>query len=136
MYSKELEEKLLLYWEKIQNTTYRIGDWSILDEDIYSYIRKNKICNVSNIVDSDNGDQYISLETKDKYILIKYNPNFIAIKLLDTEYDAMRGDYSLLAINKNHFQENNSNKPHIKNIFKLFKFRLSLRAKKDLSYFN
>ncbi|NDA90219.1 MAG: hypothetical protein EBY20_04840 [Alphaproteobacteria bacterium] len=79
----------------------------------------------------------ITQQNKNYYIVIKYSPNFIATKVIDTEYDYLLKDWDLIAVDRQTLYKGETNKLMTnKEIIKLLGFKLNKKAIKDLSYFS
>ena len=136
MKSKSLEEKLEEYYYKIQNPSKMIGDWAIIDTIEFNKLNKITLANINQIT-SYSIDKIITAESKNKYVIIKYSPNYIATKVIDNEYDYLLKDWDLIAIDTNHLYKNITKKPMTtKEIIKLLGLKLNKKAKKDLDYFS
>ena len=131
-----LEEKLELYYNKLKHPAKIINNWAIIDIDAFNKLKKITLINISNISQSDI-DRIIITESKNYYIIIKYSHNFIATKVIDTEYDYLLKDWDLIAVDRENMYKGELNKPMTnKEIIKLLGFKLSRKAIKDLSYFS
>ena len=131
-----LEEKLELYYNKLKHPAKIINNWAIIDIDAFNKLSKITINNINNVSQSDI-DRIITTENKNNYIIIKYSPNFIATKVIDTEYDYLLKDWDLIAVDRENMYKGELNKPMTnKEIIKLLGFKLSRKAIKDLSYFS
>jgi hypothetical protein len=131
----KLNKKLLSYYDKLHKPTLVIGDWNIVDEKQYKNLGKITLTAISDIKENKN-ETIISAESKNKFVLFKYNPAFIASKVIDTEYDYLLNDWSLIAVNKKYIYDGLVEKeitPKI--VFGITGIKLSLKAKKDLSCF-
>jgi len=133
---KSLKDKLELYYDKIQNPDKVIDNWAIIDIKLYNSLKKITITNINNI-DKNIEEKIICAENKTNYILIKVSFNFIAIKIIDNEYDYILKDWDLLAVDKEFVYKGKATKPMTnKEIIKFLGFKTSSKAKKDLEYFN
>lgn len=152
-----LEKKLKEYYNKLHNSKYIIGDWTIIDEALYKKIyNKLKITSINNIfqeaykaislanlgtpdnkITENSIETIIVAESKKETIVIKYNINFIAFRIAETEYSVFTGEYDLLAVNKNYIYNKVDTKLiSPKELFSKFKIKLSRKAMKDLDYFD
>jgi len=132
---KSLEEKLELYYDKVKNPSKIIDNWAIIDIDAFNALNKITIISINNISHGEI-DRIITTETKNKYIIIKYNPSFIATKVIDTEYDYLIKDWDLIAVDRDTiYKENISKIISNKEIMKLLGFKLNKKARLDLEYF-
>lgn len=131
-----LKDKLELYYDKLQNPVKVIGNWSIIDKDAWTKIKKYKIININDVTNY-TAERVITLETKNNYIAIKYSPNFIASKIIDTEYNYIIDDWDLIAVDKNYLYKGKQTEPMTnKQLLKLLELNLTIKAKKNLEYFN
>jgi hypothetical protein len=132
---KSLEEKLELYYDKVKNPSKIIDNWAIIDIDAFDALNKITITNISNVSHGE-VDRIITTETKNKYVIIKYSPSFIATKVIDTEYDYLIKDWDLIAVDRDTiYKENISKIISNKEIMKLLGFKLNKKARLDLDYF-
>jgi hypothetical protein len=133
---KSLEEKLELYYDKLKHPAKIINNWAIIDIDAFNKLKKITLNNINNVSQSDI-DRIITTENKNNYIVIKYNPNFIATKVIDKEYDYLLKDWDLIAVDRETMYKGEPNKLMTnKEIIELLGFKLSKRAKDNLEYFN
>jgi hypothetical protein len=133
---KSLKAKLELYYDKIQNPDKVIDNWAIIDIKLLNSLKKIKLNNINNI-SRNIEEKIINVESKNKYIAIKVSFNFIAIKIIDNEYDYILKDWDLIAVDKEFVYKGKAAKPMSnKQIIKLLGFKLSSKAKKDLEYFS
>ena len=133
---KSLEEKLELYYDKLKNPAKIINNWAIIDIDAFDKLKKITLNNISNVSVSEI-DRIITTESKNYYIIIKYSPNFIATKIIDTEYDYLLKDWDLIAVDRETMYKGEPDKLMTnKEIIELLGFKLSKRAKDNLEYFN
>lgn len=132
---KKLEDKLELYYDKIKHPSKIIGDWAIIDIDAYNRINKTtltNICDVNNYLD----ERVVIAESKKYLIAIKYTPNFIASKFVDTEYDLILKDWDLIAVDREFLYKGNRSKIlSNKELIALIGFKLSKKAKVALNDF-
>jgi len=132
---KSLEQKLESYYDKLKNPTKVIGDWAIIDIDAYNKINKTILTNINDITDYLN-EKVILAESKNKFIAIKYTPNFIATKFVDTEYDLLLKDWDLIAVDREYLYKGKSNKIlSNKEIIAILGFKLSKKVKSILASF-
>ena len=92
-----LEHKLEEYYDKLKHPAKIIDNWAIIDIDAFNKLKKITLNNIKNISESE-VDRIITTENKNNYIVIKYNPNFIATKVIDKEYDYLLKDWDLIAV--------------------------------------
>ncbi len=133
---KSLEDKLELYYDRLNNPQKIIGNWSIIDLDLLNSLNKISITSVNDIYKND-GEKIILLESKNKYITIKVSFNFIAIKIINNEYNCIIKEWDLIAVDKNYIYKGTTAKPMTnKEIIKFLGFKLNNKAIKDLAYFD
>ena len=133
---KSIEDKLELYYDRLNNPQKIIGNWSIIDLDLLNSLKKINITSINDIY-SYNGEKIISLESKTKYITIKVSLNFIAIKIINNEYNSIIKEWDLLAVDKNYIYKGTYTKPMTnKEIIKFLGFKLNNKTIKDLAYFD
>lgn len=135
MIDDSFELKLKGYYHKINNPKYKIDNWIIADDTLYlSLQNKLKISSVL-VINKYINEDLIIIETKNEYYAIKYNGNFICLKKSETEYGLVTGEYQLLAIHMSVLKEVKQKKiPKFNNICKIFNWKLTNKAKEELSY--
>ena len=135
MIDDSFELKLKEYYHKIHNPKYKIDNWIVADDTLYLSLKnKLKISSVLAVNKYINEDLII-IETKNEYYAIKYNGNFICLKKSETEYGLVTGEYQLLAIHMSILKEVTQKKiPKFNNICKMFNWKLTNKAKEELSY--
>lgn len=135
MIDDSFELKLKEYYHKINNPKYKIDNWIVADDTLYlSLQNKLKISSVL-VVKKYINEDLIIIETKNEYYAIKYNGNFICLKKSETEYGLVTGEYQLLAIHMSILKEVTQKKiPKFNNICKIFNWKLTNKAKEELSY--
>ena len=132
---KSLKDKLALYYDRLQHPQKTIGNWAIIDIDLLNSLKKITITNINNI-ERNIEEKIIYTESKTKYILIKVSFNFIAIKVINNEYDYIIKDWDLLAVDKNYIYKRKVTKPMTnKQLIEFLGFKLDKKAKEDLEYF-
>lgn len=136
--SIDLDKQLVKYYETIKNPLYTIDNWIIANNDLYSRVY-NKIT-INNIISVNQGfsnELIIVFDTKKEYYVLKYNHNYICLRISLTEYGLVTGEYELLAIDQKAVYNLTTNKeiPRFKHICKLFKWKVTKRANEDLDYF-
>ena len=133
---KSLEDKLELYYNQLNNPKRLIGNWVIVDTNAHDSLKKITITNINDI-NNTLLERLVLTETKNKYISIKYSLNFIAIKIIDTEYDCLLKDWDLIAVDKEYLYKGSIGKTMTnKELLALLGFKLSKKAKLDLESFN
>jgi hypothetical protein len=130
-----IEQKLEDYYDKLKHPAKIIDNWAIVDIDAFNRLKKITLNNISNVSYSE-VDRIITAENKKYYIIIKYSHNFIATKVIDTEYDYLLKDWDLIAVDRQTLYKGETNKLMTnKEIIKLLGLKLNKKAIKDLSYF-
>jgi len=134
---EELEAQLSKYYDKFISPDYQIKNWVIVNNVFYEKY-KNKLKIESILANTGNEYQKILVvETKNKYIVIKYSDKFICYRESDTEYGLATDIYELLAINKKNMDSTQlAPLESFDSICKIMGWKLSKRAKETLDYFN
>ena len=133
---KSLEDKLELYYDKLKHPAKIIDNWAIIDIDAFNKLKKITLNNINNVSENE-VDRIITTENKNKYIVIKYSPNFIATKVIDKEYDYLLKDWDLIAVDRQVLYKGESNKVMTnKEIIKLLGFKLTKSSRANLEYFD
>ena len=131
-----MEEKLEEYYDKLKHPAKIINNWAIIDIDAFNKLNKITLNNINNISESEI-DRIITTENKNNYIVIKYNPNFIATKVIDKEYDYLLKDWDLIAVDRQALYKGESDKLMTnKEIIKLLGLKLTRKSRIDLDYFS
>jgi len=134
------------FYDMYKNPTYVIGDWNIVNNKEYNKY-KNKVNIISanyysvvvdlepnspeeNLIKSN--QIIVNCETKNKYISIKYNPNFIVTSISYTEYGMISKEITLLAIKNSKDLTLNKDIPRFKEILKVLGWKISQKAYKNL----
>jgi hypothetical protein len=134
------------FYDVYKNPTYSIGNWNIVNNQ--EYIKyKNKVniisANYYSVVidikantpveDLIKSNQIIvNCETKNKYINIKYNPNFIVTAISDTEYGMIGKEITLLAIKNAKDLTLNKDMPRFKEVLEVLGWKISPKAYRNL----
>jgi len=112
--------------------------WAIVNELNYNkyknikltsaeyYLHHSKYANKYEIID--NKQIIIYSETKDKFITIKYNANFIAVNITDTEYGTILDPMILMAIIKNKDLEQNKEIPTFEDVLHILNWKITKKA--------
>lgn len=134
----DLSKKIHQYYKKIKNPSLFIKEWVIVDEKLYlKYKNKLNITAISFINEYEK-EQIAVIESKKEYIAIKYNENFVCLRVSDTEYGLVTGEYELLAVNKkilaDKYETSSKKIPTLKGLCKSFHWKLSKTAKEYLDY--
>ena len=133
----DLEQQLSKYYETIKNPLYRLDNWIIANNELYNIVYNNlTISNILSASQTKTNELVIMFDTKKEYYVLKYNNSYICLKVSPTEYGLITEDYQLLAIEKNAIYTllNNKEMARFRAICKLFKWKISKRAKDDLDY--
>jgi len=120
----------------------KVKDWIIIDESYYFKYKDNiKLSSIKGYTGTNTltkrEEKFIVAETESKYILIKYNANFIAVNICEREYELYNA-ITLLMINENATQNivNNNNKiPNVKQLIGILGWKATRKAMKDLEDF-
>jgi hypothetical protein len=145
---KSLLGNLSKFYDIYKSPKYIIGDWVIVNNEIYEkYKSKIKILHAS-IYDSntktldisnnlvDHKQITIICESKKEYITLKYNSNFLALSFAITEYGININELTLLAVRKMEKDKDiPENIPHYTTIFKLLNWKLTKKAKENIEFF-
>jgi hypothetical protein len=124
---------------KINKNKLKIGDWVVVDEYFYYKYKDNITINSLTLYHGENEltkrkEKYVVAESKNEYILLKYNSNFLAINICEREYDLTK-NINLVMINQNSVYNIENNKgeiPNIKYIFKILGWKIARKAIKNL----
>ena len=131
-----LEDKLEEYYDKLKHPSKIIDNWAIIDIDAFNELNKITLISISNVSIGES-DRIITTENKNNYIVIKYNPNFIATKVIDKEYDYLLKDWDLIAVDRQALYKGESDKLMTnKEIIKLLGLKLTRKSRIDLDYFS
>ena len=131
-----LEDKLEEYYDKLKHPSKIIDNWSIIDIDAFNELNKITLISISNVSIGES-DRIITTESKNYYIIIKYSPNFIATKVIDTEYDYLLKEWDLIAVDRETLYKGEADKLMTnKEIIKLLGFKLNKKSRADLNYFS
>ena len=131
-----LEDKLEEYYDKLKHPSKIIDNWAIIDIDAFNELNKITLISISNVSIGES-DRIITTESKNYYIIIKYSPNFIATKVIDTEYDYLLKEWDLIAVDRETLYKGEADKLMTnKEIIKLLGFKLNKKSRADLNYFS
>jgi hypothetical protein len=131
-----LEDKLEEYYDKLKHPAKIIDNWAIIDIDAFNELNKITLTNISNVSIGES-DRIITTESKNYYIIIKYSPNFIATKVINTEYDYLLKEWDLIAVDRETLYKGEADKLMTnKEIIKLLGFKLNKKSRADLNYFS
>lgn len=131
-----LEDKLEEYYDRLKHPAKIIDNWAIIDIDAFNKLNKITLNNINNISENE-VDRIITAENKNYYIIIKYSPNFIATKVISTEYDYLLQEWDLIAVDRETLYKGESNKLMTnKEIIKLLGLKLTKDSRANLEYFS
>jgi hypothetical protein len=131
-----LEDKLEEYYDKLKHPAKIIDNWAIIDIDAFNELNKITLTSISNVSIGES-DRIITTESKNYYIIIKYSPNFIATKVINTEYDYLLKEWDLIAVDRETLYKGEADKLMTnKEIIKLLGFKLNKKSRADLNYFS
>jgi len=136
--SIDIKDELVKYYETIKNPKYKLDNWIIANNNLYDKLyQKININHIISISQGNLNEIILVFETKKQYYVLKYNNNYICLRVSDTEYGLITGNYELLAIEEKAIYGLTGKKeiPKFINICKLLKWKLSKKAKEDLDYF-
>ena len=133
------------FYNVYKNPTYVISNWNIVNNKDYKEY-KNKVNIISanyysiDIDDEDMSEEdliktnqiIVNCETKNKYISIKYNPNFIVTAMSDTEYGMVGKEITLLAIKNVKDLTLNKDMPSFKEVLEVLGWNISRKAYANL----
>ena len=136
----DLNKKINNIDSKIREPKHICNNWIIVADSVYErYKDKLTIININNIqteLIADSLGLTIMCESKHKYHLIKYTPQFIGIVEADTEYGLLTESYNIFAVNSEVITNSppfNKNLLSIKGIFKVLGWKLNKETKDYLS---
>ena len=140
MSTDDLNKKINNIYSKIREPKHICNNWIIVADSVYErYKDKLTIININNIqteLIADSLGLTIMCESKHKYHLIKYTPQFIGIVEADTEYGLLTESYNIFAVNSEVITNSppfNKNLLSIKGIFKVLGWKLNKETKDYLS---
>ena len=144
---KPIVDNLNSFYSVYKNPKYKIDNWIIVNNEAYLK-NKGKINIISGdyeIKDHISYNEYneklttkqvtLLAETKSKYICIKYNSNFIAVNISDTEYGLTINEFTLFAVANSEVIGLNKDIPKLKEILKVLGWKATKKAIKDLEEF-
>ena len=99
-------------------------DIKLISADYYCY--KSKLLDNNEIIS--NKQIIIYGDTIDKYVTIKYNCNFIAINITDTEYGTILDPMTLMAIVKGKDLEQNKDLPKFTDVLSILGWKITRKA--------
>jgi len=137
--------------QEIKNTFKEniiFNDWILLDEASYRQYHNLNITNFIGVEESKKsslGDLFqmrdirVGLETKDKYILLKYSMNFIAFCICDREYELNTHPLNLICVNRlfaNNFSKRLDKLPKLSYILKVLGWKMSKKILSQIKQIN
>lgn len=133
---KNINAKISNIFDRLKSPKYTIKGWIIVEPELYEK-RKNKtiIKRINNIVIEQINNEYtcsIICETKNEFIYVKYNTQFIGEVRSQTEYGLILNSYDIYAVNSEIFETTppfSKNKISINDIFNILGYKLSKEAK-------
>lgn len=121
------------------------GDWVIVGEEIYNkYKNKITITNINWFSEPEIEKAIPTypvtslkffFETKQYYGTIKYNINFIAYNIAETEYSALTDTMHLIAVNRklsDNYDKNITKPPKLSQVLKVIDWKISNKAKREI----
>lgn len=131
-----LEVRLESYYKQLKNPKKIIGKWAIVDDVLLTKLKKIKIENINDMY-SNKDESIIIGENKKHIIVIKHNIMFIAIKIIENEYQSLIDDWSLIAVNQQYlYGGKTDDKESNKSIMKLLGFKMTKKAMSNFAYFD
>ena len=128
--------------------TYKKGkiinnNWVITDPVFYNKHKNKIIINYGKIGDPKQTiygdyslkDNFLYIETKKYYGIIKYNTNFVACILSDTEYGLYTQNMTMLAVNTklvDNYEKLNNEPPRLEDILKIIKWKITKKALQNI----
>lgn len=141
---KSIIDNISDFYDIYKNPKYIKHNWVIVNNEHYErnkgklkIISANYYTAKAKIYDEDdnliNHNQIIiNAETLNKYIIIRYNANFIAISESDTEYGMINNEMNLLAVKKMTGNKINTIIPSFDIVLKVLGYKITRKAHKDL----
>lgn len=125
--------------------------WIIVDPSLYNKYKNNiKITHIAEIKEElkDNYFDYtikdviVHMDTKDYYINMKYNINFIAFSISEREYECATNPLVLICFNRfliKNFDDKKNDPPKLSEVLKTLRWKITRKAlansKQDYTYF-
>lgn len=122
------------------------NNWVITDPDFYNKYKNKILINYAKINTNEQTttygeyilkDKYIYIETKKYYGIIKYNTNFVACILSETEYGLYTKNMNMVAVNTkliDNYEKLNNEPPKIEDLLKIIKWKITKKALQELKY--
>jgi hypothetical protein len=132
------------YGGKVIQGDWVINDgWIIIDPEFYNKYKNKIIVNYACFGKGEQTlygeyklkDDILYIETKKYYGVIKYNTNFIALSLSQTEYGLHINQMKMVAVNINlidNYDKLQTKPPKIKDIFKIIKWKITNKALQNI----
>ena len=136
--SFEWLENIDSFYKEYKNSKIIRQGWAIVNKESYNkykniklisadyYCYKQKLLDKNEIIN--NKQIIIYADTTDKYITIKYNCNFIAINISDTEYGTILNPMILMAIIKTKDLEENKELPKFTDVLSVLGWKITRKA--------
>jgi hypothetical protein len=117
--------------------------WVITDTEFYNKHKNKIIINYAKYGENKETiygaytlkDNILYIETKKYYGIIKYNTNFIAVVLSETEYGLYTNIMTMLAVNTklvDNYNKLNNEPPKLENILKIMKWKITKKALQNI----
>lgn len=147
---KEYIKNLDVFYKEYLNPEYVNKGWAIVNPTKYRQYIDSKITSARMttktipIVDFDgtkttNTQSVVYCETKDDYRIVKYNSNFLAIKIAEREYDLVK-DVEIWAIRKGSAEEYDlkldENPPEFKLILNILNWKMTKKTYDNIELFS
>jgi hypothetical protein len=143
-YVTNLEE----FYSEYVNPKYVNKGWAIVNPKKYETYKDSKIIiaritsKTIPIVDFDgsklnNTQNIVYCETKNDYRIVKYNSNFLAVKIAEREYDLVK-DTEIWAIRKGKYEYDlklNENPPEFKLILNILNWKMTKKSYDSIETF-
>lgn len=136
------------FYKEYLNPEYVNKGWAIVNPKEYSYYIDSKITNARMtsktipIIDFDgsklnNTQHIVYCESKNDYRILKYNSNFLAVKVAEREYDLIK-DTEIWAIRKSKDEYDlklDANPPEFKLILNILNWKMSKKSYDNIEVF-
>lgn len=134
----DISLKIKEYYKKLKNPKVYTKEWAIIDEALYNKYKNKLTITAISFINNYDKENIAVIETKKEYIAVKYNENFVCLRVSDTEYGLVTGEYELLAVNKkiiaDKYETSPDKIPTLKGLCQSFDWKLSKNAKQYLDY--
>lgn len=138
-------DKINLAYNQFKDQNLIIGDWVIINEEIYNKYKNKIIITNINFIAEPEMEQAIpaypvislkmAFETKKYYGVLKYNINFIAFNISEREYSALTDSMNLVAVNRNlqnNYNNNITKPPKLLDVLEAIGWKITAKAKKEI----